>query len=115
MGRFPKPLWREKKPGCRRWTAASTAPNARCVWGGGVPVAPLVAGADHNDFKRLEKALQNSAQQKPALTDAIPRHMLLDKGHDYAEVRAILHPDRFCPLVTASVKPRQFRVAEKCH
>ena len=61
-----------------------------CVEGGGVPVALSVAGANRNDFKLLEETLQSFAQQKPRPTKAKPQHMLLDKGYDYDEVRAIL-------------------------
>ena len=61
-----------------------------CVEGGGVPVALSVAGANRNDFKLLEETLQNFARKKPEPTKTKPQHMLLDKGYDYAEVRAIL-------------------------
>ena len=60
------------------------------VEGGGVPVALSVAGANRNDFKLLEETLQSFAQKKPEPTTAKPQHMLLDKGYNYAEVRAIL-------------------------
>ena len=60
------------------------------VEGGGVPVALSVAGANRNDFKLLEQTLQSFAQEKPAPTKTKPQHMLLDKGYDSAEVRAIL-------------------------
>ncbi len=55
-----------------------------------MPVALSVAGANRNDFKLLEETLQNFAQAKPVPTKAKPQHMLLDKGYDYKEVRAIL-------------------------
>ena len=61
-----------------------------CVEGGGVPVALSVAGANRNDFKLLEETLQAFARKKPRPTKAKPQHMLLDKGYDYDEVRAIL-------------------------
>ena len=61
-----------------------------CVEGGGVPVALSVAGANRNDFKLLAETLQSFAHRKPEPTAAKPQHMLLDKGYDYAEVRAIL-------------------------
>ena len=61
-----------------------------CVEGGGMPVALSVAGANRNDCKLLEQTLQSFAQAKPKPTRAKPQHMLLDKGYDYAEVRAIL-------------------------
>ena len=61
-----------------------------CVEGGGVPVALSVAGANRNDFKLLEETLQSFARKKPEPTKAKPQHMLLDKGYDYEEVRAIL-------------------------
>ena len=61
-----------------------------CVEGGGVPVALSVAGANRNDFKLLEATLQSFARKKPRPTKARPQHMLLDKGYDFDEVRAIL-------------------------
>ena len=61
-----------------------------CVEGGGVPVALSVAGANRNDFKLLEETLHAFARKKPRPTKTKPQHMLLDKGYDYEEVRAIL-------------------------
>ena len=55
-----------------------------------MPVALSVAGANRNDFKLLEETLHRFARPKPEPTKANPQHMLLDKGYDYAEVRAIL-------------------------
>lgn len=49
-----------------------------------------MAGANRNDFKLLEETLQSFARAKPKPTRTRPQHMLLDKGYDYAEVRAIL-------------------------
>ena len=49
-----------------------------------------MAGANRNDFKLLEETLQRFAQAKPKPTRAKLQHMLLDKGYDYAAVRAIL-------------------------
>ena len=45
---------------------------------------------NRNDFKLLEETLQSFACKKPAPTKAKPQHMLLDKGYDFDEVRAIL-------------------------
>ena len=58
--------------------------------GGGVPVGLPVAGANRNDFKLLEETLQ-SIPIEPPVTGEYPRHLCLDKGYDYEEVRHILH------------------------
>ena len=55
-----------------------------------MPVGLSVAGANRVDFKLLEETLQSIPVQKPAPTKAHPQHVLLDKGYDYEEVRAIL-------------------------
>ena len=49
-----------------------------------------MAGANRNDFKLLEETLQSFAQAKPTPTKTKPQHLLLDKGCDYEEARAIL-------------------------
>ena len=97
-----------------------------CVEGGGVPVALSVAGANRNDFKLLEETLRNFAQAKPPPTKAKPQHMLLDKGYDYAEVRAILQAHGLIAHIrsrgeeakakkkTPGKKARRW-VVERCH
>ncbi len=55
-----------------------------------MPVALSVAAANRNDFKLLEETLHAFACQKPEPTKTCSQHMLLDKGYDYDEVRAIL-------------------------
>ena len=60
------------------------------VEGGGVPVALSVAGANRNDFKLLEETLQSIPIEPPAAEEYL-RHLCLDKGYDYEEVRHILH------------------------
>ncbi len=61
------------------------------VEGGGVPVALSVAGANRNDFKLLEEALQNIPIERPEATAEYLQHLCLDKGYDSQEVRHILH------------------------
>ena len=51
---------------------------------------PLGGWANRNDFKRLEETLHAFARPKPEPTRAKPQHMLLGKGGDEAEARAIL-------------------------
>ena len=60
------------------------------VEGGGVPVALSVAGANRNDFKLLEETLQSIPIDPPAAEEYL-RHLCLDKGYDFEEVRHILH------------------------
>jgi transposase len=60
------------------------------VEGGGVPVGLSVAGANRNDFKLLEETLQSIPIDPPAAEDYL-RHLCLDKGYDFEEVRHLLN------------------------
>ena len=46
--------------------------------------------ANRNDFKLLEETLQSIPIEQPAAEEYL-RHLCLDKGYDYEEVRHILH------------------------
>ena len=61
------------------------------VEGGGVPVGLSVAGANRNDFKLLEETLQSIPIDQPEAAEEYLRHLCLDKGYDFEEVRHILH------------------------
>ena len=71
------------------------------VEAGGVPVGLSVAGANRNDFKLLEATLRSVPLAKPAPTKAHPQHLCLDKGYDYAEVRAVLQAQGFVAHIRA--------------
>lgn len=70
--------------------------------GGGVPIGLAVDGANRNDFKLARETLEKIAVARPAPSADAPQGMCLDKGYDYAEVRALL-PE--CGL-TAHIRAR---------
>jgi transposase len=57
--------------------------------GNGLPVGLAVAGANRNDFKMARSTLESLAIPRPAPTPESPQGLCLDKGYDYAEVRAL--------------------------
>ncbi len=57
--------------------------------GNGLPVGLAVDGANRNDFKMARSTLESLAISKPAPPPEDPQGLCLDKGYDYAEVRAL--------------------------
>ena len=76
---------------------------------GGVPVGCSVAGANRVDCKLLEETLQSIPIKKPAPAKCHPQHLLLDKGYDYEEVRAILQAHG----LVAHIRSRKEEIKEK--
>lgn len=58
--------------------------------GHGVPLGLEIAGANRNDMKLVRATLESIVIARPEPTDKQPQGMCLDKGYDFAEVRAIL-------------------------
>lgn len=56
----------------------------------GVPVGLVVAGANRPDMKLVKDTVQSLVVKRPRPTNQKPQGMCLDKGYDYAEVRATL-------------------------
>jgi putative transposase len=56
----------------------------------GVPVGLGVAGANRPDMKLVKDTVQSLVVKRPRPTNKKPQGMCLDKGYDYAEVRATL-------------------------
>lgn len=61
-----------------------------------------MAGANVNDFKLLQETIASIPVQRPRPTPERPQHLCLDKGYDYAEVRALLKALR----LTAHIRSR---------
>ena len=55
-----------------------------------MPIGLAVDGANRTDMKLVRTTLESSVVQRPAPSEERPQGMCLDKGYDYAEVRAIL-------------------------
>ena len=58
--------------------------------GHGVPIGLAVAGANRHDMKLVRETLESIVVERPQPTNEQPQGMCLDKGYDYAEVRATL-------------------------
>jgi len=58
--------------------------------GHGVPVGLVVAGANRPDMKLVKDTVESLIVTRPRPTKKRPQGMCLDKGYDYAEVRATL-------------------------
>jgi putative transposase len=68
----------------------------------GVPVGIAVEGANRNDMKMVEETLDSIPVERPEPTPEQPQGMCMDKGYDYAEVRAIVEEFGF----TAHIRSR---------
>lgn len=62
----------------------------------------VVAGANRPDLKLVKETLKSSVVTRPRPTKQRPQGMCLDKGDDYAEVRATLQECGF----TAHIRTR---------
>ena len=114
MERRPRPPWRGKKTGPSPVDRSKTGTKrSLLVEGGGVPVALSVAGANRNDFKLLEETLQNIPVEPPAAEDYL-RHLCLDKGYDYEEVRHILHAYGLVAHIRSRGEEAQAKKKKKC-
>ncbi|MEO8396639.1 MAG: IS5 family transposase [Chloroflexota bacterium] len=58
--------------------------------GHGVPVGLAVEGANRHDMKLVRATLESLVVKRPEPSENAPQGMCLDKGYDYADVRAIL-------------------------
>jgi transposase len=58
--------------------------------GHGIPLAMVVAPANRHDMKLFEATLEAQGLVPPDLEDGDLRHLCLDRGYDYEEVREIL-------------------------
>lgn len=58
--------------------------------GHGVPVGVAVAGANRHDMKLVRETIESLVVERPLATEEEPQGMCLDKGYDFAEVRATL-------------------------
>lgn len=64
-----------------------------------MPVGVAVAGANVNDFKLARETLQSIPVRKPRPCLRRPQNLCLDKGYDYAEVRALVRKYRLKPHI----------------
>jgi len=70
--------------------------------GHGVPVGLTVDGANRHDMKLVRATLESIVVTRPEPSASQPQGMCLDKGYDYAEVRALLDEFGF----TAHIRSR---------
>jgi len=67
----------------------------------GVPVGLVVTGANRPDMKLVKDTVQSLVVKRPRPTNTKPQGMGLDKGYDYAEVRATLKEFGFTAHIRA--------------
>ncbi len=58
--------------------------------GHGIPIGLVVDGANRHDMKLVRATLESLVVNPPEPSKNVPQGMCLDKGYDYADVRAIL-------------------------
>jgi putative transposase len=69
--------------------------------GHGVPIGLDVDGANRHDMKLVRSTIASIVVERPEATEEQPQGMCLDKGYDYAEVRAILQEFGFTAHIRA--------------
>ena len=69
--------------------------------GHGVPIGAVIAGANRHDMKLVGPTIASIVVARPEPTAARPQGMCLDKGYDYAEVRATLQAFGFTAHIRA--------------
>jgi putative transposase len=69
--------------------------------GHGVPLGVAVAGANRNDMKLVRATLESIVVERPEPTEDAPQGMGMDKGYDFAEVRATLEEFGFTAHIRA--------------
>ena len=69
--------------------------------GHGVPIGLDVDGANRHDMKLVRSTIASIVVERPEPTEEQPQGMCLDKGYDYAEVRAILQEFGFTAHIRA--------------
>ena len=55
-----------------------------------MPLSVVVDGANRHDMKLLKPTLEAIAVERPLPTAEAPQGLCLDKGYDYAEIRALV-------------------------
>ena len=88
----PNPTDRGKRGGKRSLLAE----------GHGVPVGLALDGANRHDMKLVRQTIASLVVERPVPTAEQPQGLCLDKGYDYAEVRAIVQEFGF----TAHIRGR---------
>ncbi|MGH2411467.1 MAG: IS5 family transposase [Chloroflexota bacterium] len=69
--------------------------------GGGVPIGMAIDGANRNDMKLVQATLESLVVERPQPTADQPQGLCLDKGYDFAEVRATLRAFGFTAHIRA--------------
>jgi len=77
-----------------------------------VPIGLAVEGANRHDMKLVRETIDNIVVHRPEPTKEKPQGMCLDKGYDYAEVRATLDEFGFTAHIRARGEEAQELKAE---
>lgn len=83
------PGWGEKGTGANPTDRGkSGTKRSLLVDGNGIPLAIVVDGANRHDLKLLKTTLESQQIVPSDLKPQTNRHLCLDKGYDYEEIRA---------------------------
>lgn len=77
-----------------------------------MPIGLAVEGANRHDMKLVRETIDNIVVHRPEPTKEKPQGMCLDKGYDYAEVRATLDEFGFTAHIRARGEEAQELKAE---
>lgn len=66
-----------------------------------MPIGVAIDGANRNDMKLVQATLESLVVERPQPTQAQPQGLCLDKGYDFAEVRATLRDFGFTAHIRA--------------
>lgn len=67
----------------------------------------VLEGANRHDMKPVAATLKSMAVERPAPTVLAPQNLCLDKGYDYAEVRALVTAFGWEPHIRARGEEKQ--------
>jgi putative transposase len=91
MEQWSKLRWGEKGTGANPTDRGkSGTKRSLLVDGNGIPLAVVVEGVNRHDMKLVERTLEAQQMVPSDLSPEQQRHLCLDKGYDYDEVREIL-------------------------
>lgn len=65
----------------------------------GGPLGVVVAAANVNDHKLLERTIESIVVERPQPTEQEPQHLCLDKGYDNAASEAVLEEYEYTPHI----------------
>ena len=91
MERWSKRHWGEKATGANPTDRGkSGTKRSLLVDGNGIPLAIIVDAANRHDMKLVERTLEAQQMVPEDLAPDQQRHLCLDKGYDYDQLREVI-------------------------